>query len=81
VEGYALDATGDVRYLSSRTRAQLVRDYVVGKFKLDPNFVAIMPMGAEAPESPTGREWNGVALAMFVQPSVLGKRPGNTSRP
>ena len=44
VEGYAQDATGDARYLSSRLRAQLVRDYVVGKFKLDPSYVAIMTM-------------------------------------
>ena len=44
-----IDVTGDARYLNSRTRAQLVRDYIVGKFKLDPNYVAIMPMGAEAP--------------------------------
>jgi phospholipid/cholesterol/gamma-HCH transport system substrate-binding protein len=72
VEGYAQDATGDARYLNSRTRAQLVREYVIGKFKLDPNYVAIMPMGAEAPASPTGREWNGVALALFVSTSALG---------
>ena len=81
VEGYALDATGDARYLNSRSRAQLVRDYVVGKFQLDPSYVAIMPMGAEAPESPTGRDWNGVALAMFVQEGALGKRSGTPSRP
>ena len=73
VEGYALDATGDARYLNGRTRAQLVRDYIVGKFKLDPNYVAIMPMGSEAPGSPSGRDWNGVALAMFVEPSAFGK--------
>ena len=77
VEGYAIDETGDVRYLSSRTRAQLVRDYIVGKFKLDPNYVAIMPMGAEAPGSPSGRDWNGVALAMFVEPSAFGKPSGH----
>jgi phospholipid/cholesterol/gamma-HCH transport system substrate-binding protein len=81
VEGYAMDATGDARYLSSRTRAQLVRDYVVGKFKMDPNYVAIMPMGAEAPDSPAGREWNGIALAMFVQPSALQKRSGPPPQP
>ena len=51
VEGYALDATGDARYLNSRTRAQLVRDYIVGKFKLDPNYVAIMPMGGSTRQS------------------------------
>ena len=71
VEGYAQDATGDERYLSSRTRAQLVRDYVVGKFKLDPSYVAIMPMGSEAAGSPSGKEWNGVALALFVEKTVL----------
>jgi phospholipid/cholesterol/gamma-HCH transport system substrate-binding protein len=77
VEGYALDATGDARYLNSRIRAQVVRDYIVGKFKLDPNYVAIMPMGSEAPGSPSGRDWNGVALAIFVEPSAFGKPSGH----
>jgi phospholipid/cholesterol/gamma-HCH transport system substrate-binding protein len=72
VEGYAQEVTGDLRYLTSRLRAQLVRDYVAAKFKLDPNYLAIMPMGAEARESPTGREWNGVALALFVTTSAVG---------
>jgi phospholipid/cholesterol/gamma-HCH transport system substrate-binding protein len=76
VEGYAQDVTGDARYLNSRTRAQLVRDYVVGKFKLDPNYTAIMPMGSDAPESPSGGEWNGVALAIFVDSSAVGERSG-----
>jgi phospholipid/cholesterol/gamma-HCH transport system substrate-binding protein len=71
VEGYAQDATGDARYLNSRARAQLVRDYLVGKFKLNPNYVATMPMGAEAAGSPSGREWNGVALALFVEKAAL----------
>ena len=76
VEGYAQEATGDTRYLSSRSRAQLVRDYVMGKFKLDPNYVATMPMGAEAPGSPSGSEWNGVALALFVPSSALRNGKG-----
>ncbi len=74
VEGYAQDVTGDARYLISRARAQLVRDYIVGKFKLDPNYVVIMPMGAEAPGSPAGGDWDGVALAMFVQPRRSANR-------
>jgi phospholipid/cholesterol/gamma-HCH transport system substrate-binding protein len=77
VEGYALDVTGDARYLNGRTRAQVVRDYIVSKFKLDPNYVAIMPMGSEAPGSPSGRDWNGVALAMFVESSAFGKPSGH----
>jgi phospholipid/cholesterol/gamma-HCH transport system substrate-binding protein len=37
VEGYAQTATGDERYLISRARSQLVRDYLVGKYALDAN--------------------------------------------
>ena len=71
VEGYAQAETGDERYLISRVRAQLVRDYLAGKFKLDANYVATMPMGAEADESPSGDHWDGVALAMFVATTAL----------
>jgi phospholipid/cholesterol/gamma-HCH transport system substrate-binding protein len=71
VEGYAQEVTGDERYLISRRRSQLVRDYLVDKFKLDANFVATMPMGAEAQASPTGDRWDGIALAMFVPVKAL----------
>jgi phospholipid/cholesterol/gamma-HCH transport system substrate-binding protein len=71
VEGYAPSSTFDERFLLSRRRAQLVRDYVVGKFGLDPNFVATMAMGAEAPGSPDGDTWDGVALAMFIATSAM----------
>jgi phospholipid/cholesterol/gamma-HCH transport system substrate-binding protein len=70
VEGYAGAAMAADRFLSSRRRAQLVRDYLVGKYGLDPNFVATMPMGAEAEGSPSGSHWDGVALAMFVAASA-----------
>lgn len=66
VEGYARDVTADGRFLLSRSRAQLVRDYILGKFGLDPNYVAVMPMGSEAPGCPDGDSWSGVALALFV---------------
>jgi phospholipid/cholesterol/gamma-HCH transport system substrate-binding protein len=71
VEGYAQGVTADARFLTSRRRAQLVRDYLVGKFGLDPNFVALMPMGSDATDSPNGDRWDGVALAMFVPTSAL----------
>jgi phospholipid/cholesterol/gamma-HCH transport system substrate-binding protein len=69
VEGYAREITADERFLLSRWRAQLVRDYIVGKFGLDSNYVAVMPMGSEAPGSPDGDRWDGVALALFVAPA------------
>lgn len=67
VEGYAGAGTSDQQFVLSRSRALQVRDYLVGKFGLDPGFVAIMPLGAEAPGSPAQGRWEGVALAMFVE--------------
>ncbi len=71
VEGYAAGLTADERFLTSRRHARIVRDYIVSKFELDPNLVAVMPLGNEARDSPDGDTWNGVALAMFVPASVL----------
>lgn len=71
VEGYAHEATNDQRFLLSRRRAQLVRDYLVGKFGLDAKVVATMPMGEEAPGSPAGNRWDGVGLALFPATSTM----------
>jgi len=71
VEGYAPGPTNDERFLTSRRRCQLVRDYLVGKFALDPAFVASMPMGLESSGSPDGNHWDGVALALFVPTSAM----------
>jgi phospholipid/cholesterol/gamma-HCH transport system substrate-binding protein len=71
VEGYARSATFDERFLLSRRRAQVVRDYLVGKFGLDPNVIATMPLGDQADGSPDGGQWEGVALALFVTTSAL----------
>jgi phospholipid/cholesterol/gamma-HCH transport system substrate-binding protein len=71
VEGYAQELTGDERYLISRHRGQLVRDYVVEKFKLDANHAGVMAMGADAEGSPSGNRWDGIALAMFVPVKAL----------
>ena len=69
IEGYADGVTRDVQFVRSRSRAELVRDYVVRKFKLDPGYVTIMPMGPQAPDSPANGRWEGVAIAAFVQKS------------
>ena len=71
VEGYAQAVTADERFLLSRTRALLVRDYIVGKFGMDPSLTAVMPMGGTAEEAPDGDVWDGVALAMFVPAAAL----------
>jgi phospholipid/cholesterol/gamma-HCH transport system substrate-binding protein len=69
IEGYAAGVTRDVQFVLSRTRAQLVRDYLVGRFGLDAGYVTTMAMGPDAPESPEDGRWEGVALAAFVQTS------------
>jgi len=66
-EGYASGETQADEFLLSRRRAQLVLDYVVAKFKLEARFVTTMAMGPEAPGSPAGDRWEGVALAAFVE--------------
>jgi phospholipid/cholesterol/gamma-HCH transport system substrate-binding protein len=71
VEGYAREVTADLRFLIGRERGQLVREYLVAKFGLDPDKVAVMPMGAEARDSPAGDSWDGVALALFVPTSRM----------
>ena len=71
IEGYAQEATSDQQFLLSRRRAQLARDYLVAKFGLDPNYVALMPMGDVATGSPAGDRWDGVALALFVSASAM----------
>jgi phospholipid/cholesterol/gamma-HCH transport system substrate-binding protein len=66
IEGYAGGASQDTRFLASRRRAQLVRDYLVSRFHLEAGRVGLMAMGAEAPGSPAGGTWNGAAIAIFV---------------
>ena len=67
IEGYAAGATSDAQYILSRSRALQVRDYLVGRFGLDPGHVATMALGAEAPGSPANGRWDGVGLALFVK--------------
>jgi phospholipid/cholesterol/gamma-HCH transport system substrate-binding protein len=72
VEGYARQpVTRDERFLLSRARANMVRDYLVAKYGLDTNYLATMPLGSEAVGSPDGTNWDGIALAMFVTTSAL----------
>lgn len=67
VEGYATEGTTDVQFRLSRHRAQLVRDYIVSRFALRPQFTAVMPLGADAVGSPSNGQWEGIAIAVFVE--------------
>ncbi len=59
VEGYATNGTGDQQFLNSRDRAVKVRNYLVQKFDLSPDYVGVMPMG-----KPVGHG-DGIALVFL----------------
>jgi phospholipid/cholesterol/gamma-HCH transport system substrate-binding protein len=74
VEGYAESSGGQIPYLRSVDRAQLVRDYLLTRFRRQATLTDIMPMGENAVGSPGGdHRWSGVALALFVRNDVLGR--------
>ncbi len=73
VEGYAQQGDASARYLVSRDRASLVRTYLLNRFQLDPSSTGAIALGRDASGSPSGGKWDGIALALFVDPAVLGR--------
>lgn len=74
VEGYAESREGEAAYLLSVDRAQIVRDYLLGRFRRQATITGLMPMSEIAPDSPRGDgRWSGVALALFVRNDVLAR--------
>jgi hypothetical protein len=80
IEGYALADTRDERFLRAAERARQVRDYVVAKYGVSPNHVATMPLGSEAAGSPDGNQWDGVALALWVDRRAFDRSPASKER-
>jgi phospholipid/cholesterol/gamma-HCH transport system substrate-binding protein len=74
VEGYADLSGEEPAYLQSVDRAQLVREYLLARFRRQATLTDIMPMGSVAAGSPSGDgRWSGVALALFVRNDVLSR--------
>jgi phospholipid/cholesterol/gamma-HCH transport system substrate-binding protein len=73
VEGYAEGSVDETLYVMSDGRAQLVRDYLLTRFRRQTTLTGVMPMSDQAPGSPRGDgRWSGVALALFVRNDALG---------
>jgi phospholipid/cholesterol/gamma-HCH transport system substrate-binding protein len=77
IEGYAAGGSTDEEYVASRSRAALVREYLISKFTLKPQYVGVMPLGRVAPGSPANGTWNGVALALFVDRARMAVTGGH----
>jgi phospholipid/cholesterol/gamma-HCH transport system substrate-binding protein len=72
VEGYAEAREGEAAYLISDDRAQIVRDYLLARFRRQSTLTGVMPMSHVAPGSPRRDDrWSGVALALFVRNDAL----------
>jgi phospholipid/cholesterol/gamma-HCH transport system substrate-binding protein len=64
VESWAGPGAEPERILRSRERAIMVSEYLVKKFALKPNYVAVMPMNATG--AADGQSRDGVGLALFA---------------
>lgn len=73
VEGYAATSEGETSFLVSLDRAELVRDYILSRFRRRVTLTGVMPFSTEAPGSPAGGSWSGVALALFVETRAMTK--------
>jgi len=74
VEGYAQEGPRDEQYLRSRARASIVRDYLIGKFHLDPQASGAMPLSTDSTDTPGKSLWDGVALAVILPKGTLAPR-------
>jgi phospholipid/cholesterol/gamma-HCH transport system substrate-binding protein len=68
IESWAGPGSEPERALRSRERGIMVSEYLIRKFDLKPNYVAIMPMNADAPSSGPPRD--GVGLVLFAPRST-----------
>lgn len=66
VEGYAAAGSYDERYLESRNRARILRDYLLEEYELLPNYTGSIAMADNAVDSPSGSTWDGISLVLLV---------------
>jgi phospholipid/cholesterol/gamma-HCH transport system substrate-binding protein len=71
VEGYATQGTTAERYGVARTRAAMVREYVLRRYELMPQSTGFIALGEDAKDSPSGDHWEGVAITLFLTREAL----------
>jgi phospholipid/cholesterol/gamma-HCH transport system substrate-binding protein len=67
VEGYAVGGPPDQQYVTSRRRADLVREYLEAHFHLIHSDVGIVPLGDKPPQGAERAAWNGVAIVRLEE--------------
>jgi phospholipid/cholesterol/gamma-HCH transport system substrate-binding protein len=71
VEGYSTEGTVGDRYRVSRQRAGIIREYLLGRYGLMPQNTGYIALGSDAQGSPSGKEWDGVSLTLFLDTAAL----------
>src|SRR3984885_10080336 len=66
VEGYAGTGTPDQQFVTSRRRADLVREYLEAHFHLRHSDVGVVPLRDKPPQCAGRNNWNGVAIVLFA---------------
>jgi len=74
VEGHAQGPDEAERYLLSRVRAAVVRDYLVRRFEIDPTATGFIALGGEPVGVAPSSAWEGIVLAVFVDPKQAGRQ-------
>ena len=64
-EGYSGTGTPDQQFVTSRRRADLVREYLEAHFHLVHSEVGIVPLRDKTPHCAGRNTWNGVAIVLF----------------
>ena len=68
VEGYSSAGTPDQQFVTSRRRADLVREHLEAHFQLIHSDVGIVPLRNNPPHCAGRDQWNGVAIVVFDDP-------------
>jgi phospholipid/cholesterol/gamma-HCH transport system substrate-binding protein len=71
VEGFATDGTAAERYRTSRVRAGIVREYLLGRYELAPQNTGYIGLGEDGAGSPAGNRWDGVSITLFLDREAL----------
>ena len=79
VEGYAVGGTRDVLFRRAADRSRQVREYIIARYGWAPTLVGTMPLGAQAINGPSGAEWDGISLAVWVDRRALLAKPKSAS--
>lgn len=71
VEGYATTGVTNERFRQGRIRAGIVREYLLGRYELAPQNTGYISLGNGAKGSPNDDQWDGVALALFLENGAM----------